>query len=396
MKVLTVIPYLASTYGGTSKSVKELAKEVSNHQVSLDLITTTAGYAQNFTIPINTWLNEKNYRLRYFPCWHHNDFIVSVPLISWLFNHISRYDLVHTNTMFAPLISITHKICQLKKIPYIITPHGMLEPWALSYKANKKQYYYNLIEKASLAKAKAIQTLASSEARNLRSLGFKQTIVVPNGIEPQEYQQLPNPEIFYRQFPHTRNKTLILFLGRIDPKKGLNLLAAAFAKAYRQFPQIHLIVAGPDSINFLPTVRNYFMEAGCIDSVTFTGMIQGSLKYAALAAADIYIAPSYSEGFSMSVLEGMASGLPCVITTGCNFPEAAAAKVAYVVDIEPEQIASALIKCLQNPDRAKAMGDRARQFILDNYTWDKIATKLVATYKIILNKIEINSLTSIY
>ncbi len=383
MKVLAVIPYLASTYGGTSKSVKELAREVSNHKVSLDLITTNAGYAQNFTIPVNTWLNEKNYRLRYFPCWHHNDFIVSIPLISWLFKHISRYDLVHNNTMFAPLISITHKICQLKKIPYIVTPHGMLEPWALSYKARKKQYYYNLVEKASLAKAKAIQTLASSEAKNLQSLGFKQTIVVPNGIDTQEYQELPTPEIFYQQFPHTRNKTLILFLGRIDPKKGLDLLASAFARAYRQFPNIHLIVAGPDSINFFPTVRNYFVEAGCIEAVTFTGMIKGSLKYAALAAAKVYIAPSYSEGFSMSILEGMVSGLPCIITKGCNFPEAATAQAARVVDMEPEAIASALIECLQNPDRARAMGDRARQFILDNYTWDKIAAQMKEVYQAI-------------
>jgi glycosyltransferase involved in cell wall biosynthesis len=113
-------------------------------------------------------------------------------------------------------------------------------------------------------------------------------------------------------------------------------------------------------------------------------MLTGDLKYAALAAATIYVAPSYSEGFSMSVLEGMASGLPCVITTGCNFPEAN--EVAEIVDIDAEQIGNALIKLLHYPSMAKEMGDRARKFILENYTWDQVAYKMVAIYKQILNK----------
>lgn len=89
----------------------------------------------------------------------------------------------------------------------------------------------------------------------------------------------------------------------------------------------------PDNIGFSKTAENYFTEAGCLDAVTFTGMLTGSLKHAALAAASLYVAPSYSEGFSLSVLEGMAAKLPCIITTGCNFPEAAAAQAALVVDI---------------------------------------------------------------
>jgi glycosyltransferase involved in cell wall biosynthesis len=261
----------------------------------------------------------------------------------------------------------------------------MLEPWALSYKAWKKRLYFSTLEKPALQKARAIQVLASSEAKNINALGFEHTIVIPNGIHSQEFQELPDPEQFYQQFPATRNKTLILFLGRIDPKKGLDLLATAFAQIHNQFPHTHLVVAGPDSIGFLPTVKSYFSQAGCLEAVTFTGMLKDSLKNAALTAANLYVAPSYSEGFSMSVLEAMASGLPCVMTTGCNFPEAAAAKVARVVDIDAESIAKALITCLAHRKEAKAMGDRARQFILQNYTWDIAAKKLIQVYSDILN-----------
>jgi glycosyltransferase involved in cell wall biosynthesis len=220
----------------------------------------------------------------------------------------------------------------------------------------------------------------------LKSLGFNHSIVIPNGIHRQEFHVLPDPQIFYQQFPICRNKQSILFLGRVDPKKGLDLLALAFAKVHQQFPQTHLVIAGPDSIRFFSIAQDYFKQAGCLDAVTFTGMLTGSLKYSALAASMLYTAPSYSEGFSMSVLEGMAAGLPCVITTGCNFPEAGDAQVAHVVDIEPNAIAKALLYCLEHPQEAKAMGDRARQFIFENYTWNHSARKMVEIYELLLRK----------
>jgi glycosyltransferase involved in cell wall biosynthesis len=206
------------------------------------------------------------------------------------------------------------------------------------------------------------------------------------GALPNDFQELPNSEIFYQKFPEIRNKTLILFLGRIDPKKGLDLLAIAFKKIHIQFPDTHLILAGPDNINFSPTVKDYFSEVNCLDAVTFTGMLTGTLKYATLAAADIYVAPSYSEGFSVSVLEGMASGLPCVITTGCNFPEAIGEKAALVVDIDATQIDDAILWCLANPEESRQMGDRARKLIFEKYTWDNISKIMIETYTNILTK----------
>ena len=390
MKILIVTPYLGSTYGGTSKVVTEIVQGLGSVGITVDLITTNANGLDKLEVPLNTWIIEKNYRVKYFPCWHRNDFIISPSLINWLFNNITNYNIVHTHTIFSPLISLINWACQYHKIPYIMTTHGMLDPWALSYKARKKLFYYNLFEKPALQQASAIQVLASSEAQQLKSLGFQHSILVPNGIHQQQFETLSDSEVFYQKFPGTRNKKLILFLGRIDPKKGLDILAPAFAKVHSLFPETHLIVAGPDSIGFLPTVKNYFTEAGCLDAVTFTGMVKGSLKYAALAAASLYVSPSHSEGFSMSVLEGMASALPSVITTACNFPEAATAKAAYVVDVNADVIADALIKYLNNPQQAKEIGDRARQFIFDNYTWKQSAKKLSQVYEDIFLKHEAN------
>jgi glycosyltransferase involved in cell wall biosynthesis len=303
-------------------------------------------------------------------------------MTQWLFSNVSNYDVVHTHAIFSYPVLVTYWMCQIHKITYIATPHGMLETWALAYKSWKKKIYFTLLEKPALQKARAIQMISYNEVKQINNLKLKTNpVVVSNGIHSQDFEFLSHPEIFYNQFPETKNKKLIIFLGRIDPKKGLNLLAPAFAQAYQKFPNTHLIIAGPDNTGFLPTAESYFIKAGCRNGVTFTGMLTGSIKYAALAAAKIYVAPSYSEGFSLSVLEGMAAGLPCIITTGCNFPEAGEAKVASIVNIDVGSIADAIIKLLEDDQKAKNMGNRARQFILENYTWDKVALKMVSVYK---------------
>jgi glycosyltransferase involved in cell wall biosynthesis len=385
MKILMVVPALGEVYGGPSKSVLELTDAIGKQGVSVDIITTNANGYKSLDVPLFSWIINGNYRIQYFPYWNFLDYKFTWSLTSWLFQNVTNYDLVHTNAIFSYPVLPAYWSCQMAKIPYIVTPRGMLEPWALAYKIWKKKLYFNWLEKPALQKASAIQMLASTEAEGIKNLDLKPPLViVPNGIHREDFASLPDPEIFYHQFPETKNKRLIIFLGRIDPKKGLDLLAPAFAQAYQKFPDTHLIIAGPDNTGFLPTAQSYFIKAGCSHAVTFTGMLTGNIKYAALAAATIYVAPSYSEGFSMSVLEGMAAGLPCVITTGCNFPEAGEAEVAIIVNIDVGSIAKAIIQLLEDDQQAKNMGYRARQFVLDNYTWDKIALKMVSVYENII------------
>jgi glycosyltransferase involved in cell wall biosynthesis len=387
MKILIVIPALGNVYGGTSKIVLELAESIGKLGVNVDVVATNANGEKTLDVDLNQWIIQNHYRVRYFSYLNFIDYKFTLSMSQWLFSNVSSYNLVHTHAIFSYPVLVAYWMCQLHKIPYIATPHGMLEPWALAYKIWKKKLYFNWLEKPALQKASAIQMSAATEAEGIKNLGLKPPLViVPNGIHREDFASLPDPEIFDQQFPETRNKRLIIFLGRIDPKKGLDLLAPAFAQAYQKFPDTHLIVAGPDNTGFLPTAESYFIKAGCSHAVTFTGMLTGNIKYAALAAAKIYVAPSYSEGFSMSVLEGMAAGLPCVITTGCNFPEAGEAEVAIIVNIDVGSIAKAIIQLLEDDQQAQNMGYRARQFILDNYTWDKIALKMVSVYENIISR----------
>ncbi len=385
MRILVTIPSIGSVYGGPSKSVCELAQALGHQGATVDLVTTDANGKTKLGLPLQTWLNKPSYRQQIFPGHLWGDYKWSTPLAQWLRRHLHHYDAVHINAVFSLTSLPFYWYCNRRQVPYIVAPRGTLEPWALAYKAKKKRLYYQLFERPALSRASAIQALASTEASNMAPLDLKPPIVtIPNGIHRQDFATQLSPAQFYQQFPHTQGKTLILFLGRLDPKKGLDLLAPAFAQVQAQFPNTHLVVAGPDNIGFLPTAQQYFAEANCAQAVTFTGMLTGDLKRAALAAAHLYVAPSYSEGFSMSVLEAMATGLPCVITTGCNFPEAAAAQAAHVVACEVDDIAQALLRCLHDPLAAKAMGDRARQLVLDRYTWDRVATQLLEVYTSIL------------
>ena len=390
MKVLIVVPAIATLYGGTSKLAIELAQALGQQQVDVDLIFTDADGANSLDLPLDAWIDQDSYRMRCFARSIDTEFKFSLSLTRWLWQHIQDYDVVHTISLFTYPVALTNWLCRLRRIPYVINPQGMLEPWALSYKAWKKQAYYNWVEKPTLQQASMIQMLSQAEADGIESLNLNAPIVImPNGIHREDFETRSSPELFYQQFEVLRDRTLILFLGRIDPKKGLDLLAIAFAQVHQQFPNAHLVIAGPDNINFQPTAEGYFEQADCRKAVTFTGMLTGDLKHAALSAASVYVAPSYSEGFSMSVLEGMASALPCVITTGCNFPEAAQA--ASVVEVNADAITNALLSYLSNPEAAKAIGQRARQFIFNSYTWNRIAEQLIHTYgKILSSAIYLN------
>ncbi|MEO1134667.1 MAG: glycosyltransferase, partial [Cyanobacteria bacterium J06639_1] len=226
MKVLFVTPSLGPVYGGPTKAVLELVQGLTRAGVAVDIVTTTANGRDDLDVPTQAWVDMDGYRVTYFPRWKWRDYTLSWSLTQWLFRRVREYDLVHVHSVFAYPVLPAHWASQRDRVPTIRTPHGMLEPWALSYKAWKKRYYYQLLEKPLLDRARAIHALADPEASNIKALDVRSPIVViPNGIHRPEFEVLPDPEGFFERFPAARHKTLLLFLGRIDPKKGLDILA---------------------------------------------------------------------------------------------------------------------------------------------------------------------------
>jgi glycosyltransferase involved in cell wall biosynthesis len=387
MKILHLLPAIASIYGGMSVAVPNLASALGIRGVHVDIVTTNANGADKMDFPLNQWIEEDGYRIKYFPYCYIFNYMTSHALSKWLAIRVKDYDIVHIHSLFSNIQIAAYQACQRDRIPYIIHPHGMLDSWALSYKSWKKLPYYFFIERPAIIKARNIIALAVSEELSLKKLDVKTPIsVIPNGVWASNYLKISTSKEFYEKFPLLKDKKIILFLGRIDPKKGLDLLVLSFSEIHKNFPKAHLVIAGPDSIGFKSKIENSFRNVGCFESVTFTGMVTGTLKESTLAASTIYILPSYSEGFSISVLEGMASGLPCIITTGCNFPEASISSSALIVNPDHLEIYDALSYLLKNPNEAIEMGKRAQEFIVKNYSWESIAAQMEIVYRSILYK----------
>jgi glycosyltransferase involved in cell wall biosynthesis len=389
MKVLVVVPALGPVYGGPSIIVPALAAALAEQGIAVDVAATDANGEERIDLPTSVWLEHAGYRTGYFRRLGTAEYKLSSSLLVWLIRHVHDYQVVHAVSMFNFPILACAIACRLRRVPLILNPQGMLEPWALRQSRRKKLLYYKLIEKPIVLRgATAIHALTAGEARNIAKLDPKsEPFVIPNGVDVDLPENDANDaEEFFKQYPAARNKKLILFLHRIHPKKGLDLLARAFALVRKRYPETYLTVAGPDLNNFGSLARKFFEDEGCGENVVFTGMLQGKMKRAAFSAASIFVAPSYSEGFSMSILEAMAAGLPCVMTTVCNFPEAASAGAALEVAVDAAAFAAALTNLIENPTEAEAIGRRARRLICDNYSWQQIAKQIGSVYDAIISQ----------
>lgn len=388
MRVLHVIPSMGPAYGGPTTMLQELSAALSGQGLAVEIATTDADGRGRLPYESGTTSEARGVVTRYFSRQGRGSFVFSWPLTRWLWRHQSNYDLIHLHAIFAYPTFVASRIAQRLRVPYVVTPHGMVEPWCLTYKGWKKQPYLRLIERQTLARAAALHALVGEEKNNLRALGLpNSTFVLPNGINFDEFADAPDAESFFARYPHLRGRKIVLFLGRIDPKKGLDHLAAAFAELSRdpRFAEdLHLVIAGPDLVDYARQVKAMIEAEGVEGRVTFTGMLTGELKLSALAAAAVFALPSRSEGFSMAVLEALAAGCPVVITEACNFAAVAAERAGLVIKGGAEELRAALGELLGDEQLRGEMGDRGRRMVSREYHWPVLAGQLSGVYSDIL------------
>jgi glycosyltransferase involved in cell wall biosynthesis len=266
--------------------------------------------------------------------------------------------------------------------PYLISAHGMLESWALHNKRLKKIAYSSLTERRTLAKAACLRALTLDEVDDYRRFGLSNPVaIVPNGVSVTEV----TPELFLGKFPALRSRRLALYLGRIHPKKGPDLLVKAWSLVASRFPDAQLVFAGADYDNSVETIRKIAAGAGMADQVTFAGLLRGEMKWSALAACSFFVLPSYSEGFSVAVLEALGSSKPVIITPYCHFPEVQQYRCGWVKEPQLEQIAEALTEALSSESEIlQQMGERGRRLVSEQYDWNTIGCQMAAVYRWIL------------
>jgi glycosyltransferase involved in cell wall biosynthesis len=373
---LHAISHLDPKYGGLSAAVPALGSAVSaGGQFSVAL----AGFCldgEHYLPPVAPGVNVHYFPIGYRGWWRDR-------ASRQTFRNLARESAgLHIHGLWQLSTSAAARAAQFESKPYIVSAHGMLESWALANKRLKKTAYAWLFERANLRSATCLHALTGAEARDYRNFGLRKPIaIIPNGVD---VPAVSSSEPFLNRFPELRNKRLVLFLGRIHFKKGLDALCEAWTRVSRDWPDAQLVLAGPDFENTRASIEKLLEERRIRHRVTFTGMLGNELKWSALRAAECFVLPSYSEGLSVSVLEAMGMGLPVIVSEQCNLPEVAGHDCGWV--IEPRgpggnQLESALDEVLRASSQARAKwGANGRRLVSRRYSWRVVGEQMTALY----------------
>ena len=291
---------------------------------------------------------------------------------------------VHSHALWMVPGIYARRAAQACALPLVISPRGMLDPWSLARHGTKKRLAALLYEGRNLRAARLLHATSELEAESIRRYGLKQSIVVlPNGVDLPKEDHIPAREVLEKRFPQLRGKRWLLFMGRLDPKKGLDLLTALWRELGPQFPQWHLLVAGPDISGFGAKLAGLVdAESELRERTTFTGMLAGADKSAALAHSELFVLPTHGENFGLTVAESLAHGTPVVTTTAAPWADLTRFDCGWWVLPEEGAIRSALEMAMNSPREALSrMGERGRAMVRDQFSWSSIAGRWVEVYR---------------
>jgi glycosyltransferase involved in cell wall biosynthesis len=298
MKILHVIASLAPRYGGPSKACLELCRELVRRGEQVAIYTTNIDGDGKLAVPLDSLVPRDGVQIRYFPVQWPRYYTLSLPLLRALRTAIPQYDLVHIHSLYLFPSMVAAHYCRQYGIPYLVRPHGTLAPYLYGRHRGRKWIYERLFEWRNLNNAAAIHFTTAEEQELTRPLLLKAPgVVVPIGLDLQEYDNMPARGAFRATHPETQGKHILLFLSRVNFTKGLDLLARALGQIARKRHDVHLVLAGPDDEGYGVQVRRWLAVEGVLERCTFPGMLLGLEKLAAFRDADLFVLPSYTENF---------------------------------------------------------------------------------------------------
>ena len=282
---------------------------------------------------------------------------------------------VHIHGLWESSTAVAAEACRELHIPYVLSAHGMLEPWALRSARIKKLIYSHLIERRNVRGAACLHALTRNEAAQYRAFGAHSPIaVIANGVSLPAHS---DAELFFSRFPELRGKRILLFLARLHPKKGLEWLVESWRSIAANLPDAHLVIAGPDFEGTRPRLETVIQRKQLQGAISFAGMLRGEEKWSALSAAECFVLPSYSEGLSISVLEALGVGRPVIVTDACNMPEVEENRCGWQIPVSADSLTKALQELFSNSlAENRILGCRGAELIQNRYTWPQVARQM--------------------
>ena len=380
--ILHITPYMHASAGGPPVVVENFIAEASRLGHSSEIVTTFA-----FCNGEDSKLQQRLQQLA--PTTFLTGFetlpAVSLSGADRINAHVRRADIVHVHTLWSPLNVAARYACRKLDKPYVLMPHGMLDPYSLSLKALKKSLYLKLFEGPNIAGAQRMIYTTSEEERlaNLAALRLPRGAIVPLGARASANSKGDLQHNFLEQYPQAEGKRRLLFLGRVHHKKGVDRILNCLQRVRQTIPKVLLIVAGTGELKYQEHVRQLVTSLELDDHVMFTGHLDGEDKWASFAASELFLLPSRQENFAITVAEAMQMGVPVVITDKVNtwpyVEEAGAGLVLAERDIDA--LFPRAIETLLTDDATRAkMAAQGSRYARDRLTWHASAQKLLACY----------------
>lgn len=392
MKILQIIPSISLIYGGPSQMIRWLSAALVKENVDITLLTTDSNGdigQPPLDVPLNEPVEENGYQIRYFHCSPFRRYKFSLGLLIWLAKHGKEYDLVHIHALFSPVTTAAAIVARNINLPYILRPLGTLDPADLQKKKQLKAIYAALWEASNLENAAGIHFTSKEEARISNRFGRKtRDIIVPLGVELSG--ALPEFGLARAKWKIDKNIPLVLFMSRIDPKKGFDLLFPALAQLATEGIDFHFVLAGSNAQDpeYEQSVFKMIADAGLRSRTTIAGFVKGEDKLALLKDADLFVLPSYYENFGIAVAEAMLAKIPVLISNKVYIWDAIQeADAGWVTQCDRDDIIEKLRSALQNPEQRQQKGENAQNLAIANYSWDAIAQQMKEEYHKILRTI---------
>jgi glycosyltransferase involved in cell wall biosynthesis len=372
LKILQMVQTLDPSTGGVARAVDTLSHALVRlgHQVEIvALDEQNAPWLDQVKLPVHP-LGAGLTSYRY-----------SKHLLPWLREHGGDYDRVIVHGIWQYLSFAAWRRYAGTRIPYYVFPHGMLDPWfkrTFPLKHLKKWLYWPWADYRVLRDARAVVFTSEEERRQARKsfwLYRARETVSPLGVEAPNLKTTGSRNVFLEKYPALRNTRVLLFLGRLHPKKGCDLLIDAFSHVANS--DLWLVLAGPDQIGWEKELRA--RAARLNRRIIFPGMLEGEMKWDAFAAADAFILPSHQENFGMSVAEALSFGLPVLISNRVNiWREIDADRAGYVDNDDLAGTIRLIERWLRASEtERKAMRENARRCFESRFEINHAAALLV-------------------
>lgn len=395
IKVLHVVPSLAMHTGGPAINVVSLARALQflGNQVAI--------YTTNLATPararrVRAGVREQelptgvaDLDVRLYPVRHPFRLAYSPGLRRALGKDVRQFDVVHIHTLNLYPQYSAWRVASRVGIPYLVSPHGALDPWILAQRRVLKSAVNSLWQRRMLSGAAALHLMTEDERHLVTDLRIGAPHrVVPNGVSSQYFEDLPPSTVFRQGWLDGFDGPLIVNHGRLTAKKGLDILIEAMVKVRIAHPEARLVLIGPDDEGWAARLRSLAARHGIADAVMFIEPLTGAPLLSALAAADVWVLPSHSDAMATAMMEAMAAGRPVVTSPYVNIPsEATADEALVVVDNTPTQVAEAVISLLNQPVRRLHLGQRARSFMA-RYDWMTVARQMCELYGEVMQRRE--------